>query len=192
MLSQRPALSRLDVLLSKTRTSKVQVLNGLKIAARLDCGTIFSQSVRAAPVFMSKPWYDAVLIDADERSSALLSSRAPHGSMLVGEVRLLFRQAQQDMVVICFWEPVQPVPGCPIEQRNCTRLRWALPPNGDSGHWHVQVIPVSRIRRVVHVVPDFEEIAKKRCLEARPPPHNVSVQAHREMRFYVNAFFPWA
>lgn len=184
VLSRRPALSGLGTLLGLPGTTTLPVRNSLRIAARLDCGSMLSQIVRATPSFISKPWYDAVLIDAD-------AYRRSAGDMLVGEVRLLFRQAQQDMAAVCLWEPVPPTPGCPLAARSCTRLRWAAP-RSDGGDWLVQIVPTSRIRRLVHVVPDFEELVKRRGLDADLPGHDATMERHREMRFFVNSFFPWA
>lgn len=190
-LSRRPGLVDLGTLLGMPLEGKLRVYNGLQIAARLDCGSIFAQTVRATPSFISRPWYDAVLIDAHDAASGHQSRQAADPAMLVGEVRLIFRQGGEDMAAVCLWEPVAPALGCPLEARSCTRLRWALPPTGSSD-WLVWVIPASRIRRLVHVVPDFGELVNVRGIGAVPPASEAAMEEHREMRFFVNAFFPWA
>lgn len=191
VLCRRPGLSNLAALLGKSLLSKVDAHNSLQLAARLDCGSLVSQTVRATPSFIRKPWYDAVLIDAEAAPCGPLQNRRAVGDVHVAEVRLLFRQDGQDLAVICFWEQVPPVLGCPLEQRGCARLRWALPPAGGND-WLVHVIPVSHIRRMLHVVPDFQDLAKRRHWDAVPPARNAAVDQQREMRFFVNAFFPWA
>lgn len=190
VLSQRPALSRLGAVIGLPPVSTLAILNALRIAARLDCGTLFSQLVRASPAFIGKPWYDAVLFDDDNCSSPHVAGQQRNAVMLVGEVRLIYRGAQEDMAVACMWEAVPPVPECPLAARSCTRLRWAVPRTG--GDWVIRVIPASRIRRVVHVVPDFAELARRNGVEAIPPTHSDAISEHRGMRFFVNDFFPWA
>lgn len=109
----------------------------------------------------------------------------------MGEVRLLFHEARKAMAVICAWEPLARTNGCPLKRGLCTRLRWAVPPAG-GGDWVLQVIPASRIRRLVHVVPDFDELAQRRGYDAVPAARTGPLQEQRAMRFYLNAFFPWA
>lgn len=51
VLSGRPGLSNLGALTSLSAVNRVNVLSVLRIAARLDCGSLFSQLVRASPDF---------------------------------------------------------------------------------------------------------------------------------------------
>lgn len=189
VLSRRPGLSHLGELLCLPAVSSLKVLSGLRIAARLDCDTIFSQVVRASPAFMSKPWYDAVLIDSDDTSSPEEAAHHESPGMMVGEVRLLFHGAEQDMAVVCLWEAASPVPGCPLAARSCARLRWATSDAGDD--FCVRVFPARRIRRVVHVVPDFAELARSAGMEAVPSTRTATMPHHSGMRFFINDFFPW-
>lgn len=190
-LSRRPGLANLGVLLGQPSSRKLRVQVGLQIAARLDCGSRLAQTVRATPSFMSKPWYDAVLVDPEVAPSTSDNPSHAARGVLVGELLLLFRKVGEAMAVIRYWEPVAPSPGCPLAIRKCTRLRWALLVAG-GGDWVVEVIPASRIRRLVHVVPDFDDLAKRRGFDAVPAARNAPVQEQRAMRFFINAFFPWA
>eukprot|EP00170_Pyropia_yezoensis_P000903 contig_4138_g905 len=190
VLCQRPGLSRLGQLLGLPAVSTLKVLNGLRIAARLDCGTMLSQVLRATPAFMAKPWYDAVLIDGEDPSKADGAGEHEPAGMLVGELRLLFRRGEEDMAVVCMWEAVSAVPGCPLAARSCARLRWATSQDGED--FSVRVIPARRIRRVAHVVPDFAELARKAGMDALPPARAAAMSQQRDMRFFVNEFCPWA
>lgn len=188
VLSQRPGLSHLGQLLCLPAVSTLKVLSGLRIAARLDCHTVFSQVVRASPAFMSKTWYDAVLMDSDDTPRHEATQHESPG-MMVGEVRLLFHGAVEDMAVVCLWEAVSPVPGCPLAARSCARLRWATSEAGDD--FCVRVLPARRIRRVAHVVPDFAELSRTAGVEAVPSTRTAAMADHRRMRFFINDFFPW-
>lgn len=78
VLSQRPGLSELAALLGKPSSRKLHVLAGVQIAARLDCGSRMGQTVRAAPYFISMPWYDSVLVDSGKlRQRATLLRKQP-------------------------------------------------------------------------------------------------------------------
>lgn len=169
VLSRHPGLSQLSALIRMPLESTLRVKNGLR-TARLDCGSIFSKELRATPSFIGRAWYDAVVIDPEETSSTSQSRRSAPDCVQVGDFRLLFRHGEQDMAVVCFWEPAPAAPGCSIAARACKRLRWAFPPSG-GGDWLVRSIPGSRSRRVVHVVLDLEELAKTRVwmLYRRPP-----------------------
>lgn len=190
VLCQRPGMSRLGHVFGRPAVSRLMVLNGIRIAARLDCSTIFSQVARATPAFMEKPWYDAALIDGADSGAASEASHHESTGILVGEVRLLFRGAEEAMAVVRMWEAVSPVAGCPLAARSCTRLRWAV--SQDGSDFRVRAIPIRRIRRVAHDVPDFKELARTAGVEAVPLTRTSPMTQHRSMRLFVNDFFPWA
>lgn len=88
VLCQRPGLSQLGRLLGRPAVTKLKVLNELRIAARLDCGTMFSQVLRATPTFMNKPWYDAVFMEGDE--TAPTEDSSPVSRLVCSLVRCVF------------------------------------------------------------------------------------------------------
>lgn len=190
VLCHRPGLSRLGQVLGLPALSTLKALNGPRIAARLDCGTLFSQAVRATPAHMSKPWYDAVLLDGADAAAQDEAGQHQSAGMLFGEVRLMFRGAEEDMAVVCLWEAVSLVPGCPLAARSCKRLRWSTAQAGND--FCARVSPTRRIWRLVHVVPDFADLARSSGVEAIPPARTAATTQHRGMKFFVNDFFPWA
>lgn len=180
VLSRRPGLGRLAELLGQAATDEVRVVHAVDIAARLDCGARMRQVVRAASSFRQKPWYDAVLYDGSHDDE-----------MLVGDVRAIVRESTQDIAVICTWEPATSPPGCPFAARSCTRLKWATPDNPDEGDWCLRAVPVRSIRRLVHVVPDFSTLPRARGVEALPAGRRAPVAQARQMRYFLNDFYPW-
>lgn len=180
VVSRRPALSTLPLLLNRSPSDKLRVVSAVYIAARLDCGARMRQLLRAAPSFRHKPWYDAVLYDGDRDDE-----------MLVGEVRAIIRERGQEVAIICNWEPTASPSGCPLAERNCTRLKWATPATAEEGDWCLRAAPVRRIRRVIHVVPDFSALVRERGVEGRPPGNRADLGELRAMRYFVNDFYQW-
>lgn len=190
VLSRRPGLESLAAILDLPETSPLRTLSSVRIAARLDCGTLLAQTVRASPCFLSKPWYGAVLYDeADAVGSDVMGDEASR-VLVFGEVRLIIRRGDQDVAIVCNWQETPAVSECPLTARHCTRLRWADAPAGDG--WSLSVVPVSRIRRVVEIVPDFEHVTRTRGMTAFPRGRDASASQLREMRYFVNEFYPWA
>lgn len=115
-LSRRPGLTRLPQVLGRAISDRLRVVNAAYIVALMDCGARMRQTLRTSPSFRHRPWYDAVLFDGDRDDE-----------MFVGEVRAIIRERDQDVAIICAWEPVTAAPACPLAARSCTRLKWALP-----------------------------------------------------------------
>lgn len=180
VVARRPGLSTLPLLLKRSPADKLRVVNAVYIAARLDCGAQMRQLLRAASSFRHKPWYDAVLYDGDRAHE-----------MLVGEVRAIIRERGQEVAIICNWEPAASPPGCPLAKRAFTPLKWATLGTAEEGDWCLRAVSVRRIRRVVHVVPDFSALVRARGVEATPPGHRADLGELRAMRYFVNDFYPW-
>jgi len=88
------------------------------------------------------------------------------------------------------WEPVEPVPGCPFHARGCRRLKWLM--HAGDTNISVREVPIANVRRLAHVVPDFGDLLRRRGIEAVPPASGAPLYDELEMRFFVNAFLPWA
>jgi len=191
-LAQRPGLGRLTSVLGMRANEKVPVLGQVTFSAILECDTRLRQTLRASMEYRRKgPWLDAITYTVsgeapvtDEESG---ESAAP---VHFGEVRALIRFKEEDVAVVCNMEEVQPDKDFPLGERNCTRLKWKVPAEVD-GDWSVSAVPISHVRRVVHVVPDFAELTKRNGFKALPARYSASVQERRAMYYHENAFCPW-
>lgn len=180
-LARRRGLATVSSLLNLAANDVVRLMSSVLIAARLNCGSRVRQLVRASSNFRGKPWYDAVTYDA-----SMGGEDVEH----VGEVRAIIRTPESgDVAIVCNWDAAAAVPGCPLSNRACERLQWANP--SASGQWSLSAIPFARIRRVVHVVPDFADLCKRKGHGALPPSPGAPVQDLKAMRFFVNDFYQW-
>lgn len=178
-LAENPGLGGIAVALGLPDDAHVRVCSFVRIDAVFDCGTTTTQLLYASPSFRGEPWYDHVLLcHADDPSR-----------VSVAEVRAIVRGTEEDFVVVAEMEVVAAVPHCPLVARGCTRLAWSIP----SGETDVRlkVVPISAVRRVLHVVPDFADLVKRRGLDAEPATHNDAGHLRSEMRYFINAFYPW-
>lgn len=179
VLAAFPDLAHVASLLGLEDSAKVPVLSQRKIRAVMDCGTPNVQYVRASESFYKGPWHDAVLYRANPDQDTLS----------VGQVRAIVRLPVGDVAIICEMEPVTPEPGCPFFRRGCTRLAWRVAPQ--TRRIALRVVPVGNIRRLLFVVPDFEDLSQRRGPLALPPGRDGNQEERLAMRFFVNDFYPW-
>ena len=186
-LSLRPGLSRLATLLGQPVHAKILVVGQVELAARLECGAPVKQTLRGSPSFRNgQAWFDAVQYEvpaagANAQAQGLVA-------LCYGEVRAILRYKEEDVVVMCKFKHVEGASKCPLVERLCTRLAWAF---DEFGHWDLVAVPLSRVRRVVHVVPDFSDLMGRRGVKATPPSYIAPLEDLREMRYMVNDFYPW-
>lgn len=179
-LEARPDLSGVGALLGMSGDTKVRLVSHRKFSAVMDCGTRTVQTMHASNSYYDAPWYDAVLYED--------GGCAP-GSACVGVLRAVLRMGHGDVAVLADMQEIPPQPRCPLQERGCTRLAWRVLP--DTSRIVVRVVPLSAIRRVVLLMPDYAELSQ-RCGVAAAPPRNHSDQCERlKMRFFVNDFHPW-
>lgn len=178
-LARGPGLSGVAAALGLPDDAHVRVATSVKIEAVFDCGTPTMQLLYASPSFRGEPWYDHVLFSPIDNPT----------SVSVGEVRAIVRDAVGDMAVLAQMDVVPAEPGCPMVARGCTRLGWSV----RSGEEDVTLIavPVSAIRRVLHVVPDFADLVSREGLDAEPAGLTDLVHRRLAMRYFINAFSPW-
>lgn len=179
-LSQRPGLAGLGGLLGKRDAETVSVLSCTRITARLGGGIELPQLLRASPSFHNSEWYDAVAFEMTGDAS---------GTCRTGELRAIVREDGAHFGVVCELQVVSGVVDCPLVQRGCQRLRWAVP--GDGSDWQLRKVPVERILRMVHVVPDFGHMLRTLGNEVVPPPISAPARVLRGMRYFVNHFYRW-
>ena len=185
-LSLRPGLAHLSDLLGQTSATKMMVVGQVELAARLECGLPVKQTLRGSPNYRTgQAWFDAVQYEVPATGADVDRGMV---KLCYGETRALLRYKEEDVVVLCKFSEVPAVPGCPLAERLCTRIAWEI---GDDGRWGLEAVPLSRVRRVVHVVPDFADLRRRRGMRVSPPSYIAEVEELREMRYYVNDMYPW-
>jgi len=179
MLALRPGLCGLTGMLGMHGTDTVPVLACVRIDATFHCGTMRQQLLRASPDCRGKPRYDAVWYQLEGGVA----------NYCVGEARAIFRTAEGDKVAIVEMEPVAGEPGCPLVRRGCSRLRWHKRDNETD--CAVRVVQLARVRRVIHVVPDFAELTERKGFGACPAAPDSPLAERLAMHYFLNVFFPW-
>lgn len=86
-------------------------------------------------------------------------------------------------------EDVAAEPHCPLSERGCARLAWRVVPG--TSRVAVRVTPVSYIRRLFLLMPDFAELSARRGLAAMPVTCEGDQAERLKERFFVNDFHPW-
>lgn len=178
-VSQRPGLAGIAAALGLPEDAHVRLSSRTKINATFDCGLNRLQLLYASPSFRGEPWYDCVLYQSTEDPACAS----------VGEVRAIVRRPEGDAVVLAPMDAVPGEPRCPLVARGCTRLAWSA--LDDQADVCLKAVPLSSIRRVLHVVPDFGDLAKRGGLDAEPARLDDPVEDRLAMRFFINAFYPW-
>ena len=209
-LSKRPGLANLGRLFGLPPHRKVPVLATVEINATFDCEARGKQLLRAAALFKTdKPWYDTIIFtlshgdekaangvvnDGDGNRGRDDAAASPDADRVekvihVGEVRLIVRCADADYAVVCEMDPVDPEPGCPLAERDCTRLKWTS--TTSVGAPVIRAIPVRDVTRVIHVIPDFKDLARRKGFGAAPAGRAASGSDRVDMRYHLNEFYPW-
>lgn len=178
-LAQVPGLRGIAAALGLSDDAYVRVCSFVSIDAVFDCGTKTKQLLYASPSFRGEPWFDSVLFCPTEDPMCVS----------VAEVRAIVRGSDGDVAVVAEMKVVAAVPGCPLVARGCTRLAWNIPPGETDVR--LKAIPIAAVRRVLHVVPDFADLVMRRGLDAKPAAPCDPVQLRSDMRFFINAFYPW-
>jgi len=190
-LAQRPGLARLASVLQLDPNDKLPVLNQVTFMATIECGTLLRQTVHSSMNYRKEgKRFDMVIYTVAGETPVIGKDGKPNLRLHYGEVRALLRYKEEDVAVVCDMEEVRANAGCPLAERECKRLKWAVSAPG-LGDWSVTAVPLSRVRRVTHVVPDFSELSSRRGVRAKPARYNASLEQRRAMRYYENAFFPW-
>lgn len=179
-IARVPGLRGIAAALGLSDDAYVRVCSFVSIDAVFDCGTRAKQLLYASPSFRGEPWFDSVLFCPTDDPRCVS----------VAEVRAIVRGSEGDVAVVAEMEVVAAVPGCPLAARGCTRLAWSIPPG--QADVRLKAIPIVAVRRVLHVVPDFADLSKRRGLDAKPAGQCDAVQLRSEMRYFINAFYPWS
>jgi len=205
-LSQRSGLALVGDLFKLLPDDVVPVSSTVEIVLVFDCGYRRKQLIQAAHHLRTgKPWYDAIMYATDKKEvfgettaggSAEAVGVGPSAAraddcgeeLRTGEVRALVWCKEDDIAVVCEFEPVPPVSGCPFDATECDRLAWA----GSAARGSViRGVPLRMVRRHVHVPPDFKDLAARKGFQAAPAGYNSPLADLHAMRHSVNDFNPW-
>lgn len=179
-LSAHPGFEGLPVLLEMDPAEAVSAAKTAKFYAKFEWGASTRvQFLRATPSFNLKPWYDHVRYEGDD------------GQVRWGQARLVLRGVgpfRRNCVVVRRMRVVQPEPGCVLTARGCKRLGWQF--DTPESLWPaIEAVNVGRLLRLENIVPDWQDLARRRGLEAMPS--KLPLEEYRRARFFVNVFYPW-
>lgn len=156
---------------------------GVYIVTRPPGGFVERQLARATPKYRTTSWYDFLAFRC-ESDDAGTPER-------YGQVRTLLSMEDGDVAVVAELVPTGEDDG-PLTSRRCTHLRWAWQPTASSGGEDGTVrwlcVPVKNWRRVVHIVPDFADLLRRRGVGATPAELGGPGRDLREQRFLLNVF----
>ena len=178
LLGLAEALGALD-------TQVLTVTNSMAFNASFEWGAKgFVQRVRAAPsLYNGSPWWDHVLFT---------DATSPAGRPRLGLARLIIRVVdgeRRDLVLVQLLKEADARHDCVLTEFGCGRRRWEM--DARTGFPALAIVSVANLRRLEHVVPDFEDFCDRLALYATPATVPDTPQELPLQRFFVNAFFPW-
>jgi len=177
-------LRQLPDLLGLKGESQLIVVNTFKLDATLPWRAhAVPQLLRAAPDLYRKPWWDHIWYTASDASPP-----APR----LGLARLLVRAfdgKRRDVVIVQCLEEADARPGCVLTDFHCRRHKWKIDPT--TRFPVLAAVPLADVRRLEHVVPDFEDLCERWGLMGTPATIPDSPREREEQRFFTNPFFPW-
>jgi len=139
------------------------------------------QRGRATKSFHDAPWFDVVRYEDAA------------GVLCWGEMCLVVRAvngARRDVVVVRRLRQVGPRTGCVLTRFGCVRLAWEY--GSTAAEWPLlEAVPVARLRRLEHMVCDWEDLVSRRGPLAMPSTTPDTSEERRLARFFTNAFYPW-
>jgi len=176
-------LRQLPTLLGASAAQQLVVVNSFKIDAMLPWrAKAVPQLVRAARVLYRRPWFDHVYYHAPGDST----------EPQLGLARLLVRAVsgvRRELLVVQRLELAEYRPACVLSRFNCRRYKWVMDPL--TGFPALALVPLSRVMRLEHVVPDFEELGRRWGLLGTPTTTPETPHERQRERFFTNVFFPW-
>jgi len=178
-LAKRPGLAGAAAALGVPDDMDVRLVKRHCITARFDDGTETKQMVRADPDYRGSSWFDAVLFCAP----------ASTGTPRLGVLRAIVRRADGDWGLLHLLKPLPHDPLCPLVSRGCIRLQWHV--RGARADVSLCAVPMTAVRRLVHIVPDFKELAERKGYDAVPAGIDAPLHERLAMRYFFNAFCTW-
>ena len=139
------------------------------------------QTACASDSYLGKPRYDHLWYTNSS------------GQRCLGWLRLVVRAlggVVDDFAVVWRMEEVPSIPQCSLTRWGCKRVAWCFESVG--AEWPVLArVPLSSVRRVEHVVPDFQDLGDRHGLRAVPSNTPDTAGERHAARFFTNAFHPF-
>lgn len=91
------------------------------------------------------------------------------GKLQLGRARVVIRAiggVREDAVVVQLLDAAPSRAGCILTRFACKRMKWRI--DEATGHSAPAVVPLVRIKRLEHVVPDFKHIVERFGLQITP------------------------
>jgi len=201
-LSQRPGLSALGEIFKLPDKREVPFWATVEFDAKFECNTRPKQLVRASPKFKNKqPWSDAILFTVENSGASQDGATSAGGGdidgdgsdvdnhdLYAGEVRAIVRCKNLDYDIILKMDVVGGEPGCPFVSRFSTHFKWA---DSAAGGQVIGAVPMHNVTRVIHVVPDFMDLASRKGMAAASAGYSASSADRDATRVFLNEFYPW-
>lgn len=185
-LRARPGLADVGPLLGLSAPGAlVSVATHLSFTGELDGGKPIEQLVRASPNFRGAAWYDHVLYRVDVAGAAM---------QRYGQVMALVRPPDGGDVAVVVKMVRVDADESPLSARGCVRLRWDLEDGAavatEGARVRLDLVRLTALLQVVHVVPDFAALLRRRGIGAEPVELGQGVDGLEEMVYLHNVFYP--
>jgi len=96
---------------------------------------------------------------------------------------------RRDVLVVQRMESADHQSTCVLSLFKCRRYQWVMDPT--TGFPALDVVPLSDVVRLEHVVPDFADLGRRWGLLGTPATTPDTPYERRRERYFTNAFFPW-
>lgn len=181
-ISGRAGMEDLTAVLRVPAASDAVMANTLVIRAVFAWGSIgVRQHVRGADNFRGAPWYSHIRY------------RSPLGETRWGMVRLVLRAVagvRRPVVVVQRYRRIAPRKNCVLSEFGCVRLAWDFA-SPDSEWPRLEAVEAVDILRLDQIHVDWQDLCARKGIFATPTTMSSSVEERRNVRFFVNVFYPW-
>jgi len=180
--AQRPGMGSLGALLQQPSDTMIVLSPSFTFFCTFEWGArSVVQTACATDDYMRKPRYDYIWYSTKD------------GERQLGLARLVVRMlagAIDDFVVVQRLRPFPPLPRCSLSRSGCRRMAWLF--STPEAEWpELAQVPLARVLRLEHVVPDFLDLADRHGLHAVPSNIPDSWEERRAQRFFTNHFYPF-
>lgn len=177
-----PHLDSLRSLLQLRRSTKLMVTNQFPFMAKFEWGSKGrKQHVLAATMYYNGAWYDHVLYSV----SGSKKVHHVHAVLLVKAID----GSQCDLVIVQKLVPAEEREGYVLSGLESQRLRWSM--DRRASHPRLEAVHIDDLLRLVHVVPDFEDLCDRHGMLMAPTDTPKTRRERVLERFFVNRFYPW-
>jgi len=179
---QLPGMTSLGTVLGKEAGCTLVVSPSFTFYCTFEWGaSSVVQTACATETHFGKPRYDYIWYTDDG------------GRRQLGLVRLVVRMLGgivNNFAVVRRMHEVAPIPRCSLTRSGCRRMAWYF--GGPADEWPLLAcVPLARVLRLEHVVPDFQDLADRRGLRAMPSNVADTAAERHATRFFTNHFYPF-